>query len=77
MCDKWRARQIICRQRQITEIPAGGQGGKKATLGGAVGEIIKVSRGDKVNKSNLVICDPITTATLCVCREQFVSFGTD
>lgn len=38
-------------------------------------EIIKQSRGDKVSKSNLAKCDPISTATLCVCSEHFVSFG--
>lgn len=38
-------------------------------------EIIKTSRGDRVSKSNLAICDPISTATLCVCSEHFVSFG--
>lgn len=40
-------------------------------------EIIKLSGGDKVSKSNLAVCDPISTATLCVCSEQFVSFGTE
>lgn len=31
----------------------------------------------KVSKSNLAICDPISTATLCVRSEQFVGFGTE
>lgn len=34
-------------------------------------------QGDKESKSNLAICDPISTATLCICSEQFVSFGTE
>lgn len=47
-------------------------GGQEA---GREREIIKTRRGDKVSKSNLAICDPISTATLCVCSEHFVSFG--
>lgn len=57
-----------------------GQSGKSNTKGeqeaGIEGEIIKASWGDKVSESNLATCDPISTATLCVCTEHFVSFGT-
>ena len=56
-----------------------GQSGKSNTKGeqeaGIEGEIIKTSWGDKVSESNLATCDPISTATLCVCTEHFVSFG--
>lgn len=40
-------------------------------------KIIRANGGDKVSKSNLATCDPISAATLCVCTEHVVSFGID
>lgn len=65
--------------RKINELHRMAQEGK-VTLRGARGSgrkrNNKSERVDKVSKSNLAICEPISTATLCVCSEQFVSFGT-